>query len=155
MKHTILIVILLKSILVSSRKISAATLKVGKKEASTLLNLVRQRRENGLVEEFKAEIAVASGSAELQLNCFDKGKVCNSLSDRYPKSFEDDFESFSGFTLSGESVDDRYVQAFSEKFIGTTKSVFGLYSLCHESFPDCSKNQGKYCHCNTGRITKS
>merc|ERR1712156_419609 len=84
-------------------------------------------------------------ASRMQRDCFGYGKVCNSLSLRNSKSFENDFSEFRQIILAENSI--IYSDALSNEYLGTTETAFSLYSLCHESYPNC-RYSGVNCFCN-------
>merc|ERR1712178_269097 len=74
-------------------------------------------------------------ASRMQQECFSKGKVCNSLSLQNPDTFENDFNKFKHIVVAEDKM--IYSDAISKEYLGTTETVFSLYSLCHESYPDC------------------
>ena len=81
-------------------------------------------------------------------DCYGKNKVCNSLSARNPNSWKDDFLQFKQTCIDDE--EDKkgfYSTGFDEKFLEVTETIYSLYSLCHDSYPEC-RQQGNDCFCN-------
>jgi len=88
-------------------------------------------------------------SSSIEKECFAYNKVCNSLSLSHPKSFDYDFSRFKEFAIK---TDDSlyasfYSDGFLDKYVGATRTIFSLYSLCHEGYPKC-RLEGDSCPCN-------
>ena len=90
-------------------------------------------------------LAFVLSRGTVRSECFGYGKVCNSLSSDYPKSWGTDFRRFRYFCSNERSP--KYSANIQGGWLEATKTVYSLYSLCHESYPRC-RYQGRNCKCN-------
>ena len=100
------------------------------------------------------QLVVSPVLSSVNRECYQRNKVCNSLSRAIPNSWGEDFLRFKEicFSETDEELKSFYSEGFSDQFIGTTESIFSLYSLCHESYPNC-RSSGVRCHCNIAMKT--
>jgi len=87
--------------------------------------------------------------SSVETDCYGRNRVCNSLSASNPNSWKNDFLQFKQICLDDNTkiVKDLYPAAFTEAYLGVTETIYSLYSLCHDSYPEC-RQQGSSCFCN-------
>jgi len=86
----------------------------------------------------------------VETECFGRNRICTSLSSTNPDSWDSDFSRFRKICLdqTDPKLQAYYTDGFKDSSLKTTKTIFSMYSLCHEGYPVC-REEGLTCFCNT------